>query len=442
MLEKLMKCLDAYQSCINAGEFDTHYIKAAMRVNETTTLLKNQIEINECLNNFDFISLKKDVAAVFHPDRYSNTNEFISDSNETFGIFNGNIDDVIKYINSGNRLIPSDHISKKSEEVEKKQYRPNSNCNARQRKENVQEETEEQYVFYDDISSHYSIFEKVSAFIDKLIDKINDVPKTEDEYVEILEKYNKRISTLNESISYYRCALRDITVTIRQNNIDKVNSIDEDTISCDYIRLLNNLWNEANRYYCQSYTISRNLNSRFTELAPIINAQVNEWFKEYETIVAKYNRLCCEFDDCEMNGNKSRSENLRKKLQKLDTYITKTFDSKSQGIIETVKQRVLNGDKVYSSLLKDYNAMFSKHKQADARYKQASSNPDEEKRKIKEEKELEYYQKEKKLSKKAVAYKNTIDSLEKKKEKAEQEKEIFVNMYSEQFAPKMHAKKK
>lgn len=478
MLKKLLECLDTYLECINNNFYDVEsYKKTADAAKEDILELKRQISHNTELNSFNFPKLKREIAIIFHPDHYKEINEFITNPIEAAKTFFGSFDEVVSYIKSGNILIPSDYIDINFNN-EKKQKSDDVNSNEKKKKKSdvkeeikVKEDVEddEDEMYYADSIIHTSLFEAIQMGFSHIVKRIKKIPTSEEEYDKLLNYYNNRINNFTNSLSVYEEAAHNVDVNIRDNEICLANSIDPDTISIDYNRLVNKLSSDYNYYsFCANKRLNA-LNSIVSQLRPVLqpvfSSELEQWqqnrARDYSTrdnLIANIqyhrqwgiqnglNELIQQYNEINKRiyeNYDSVAGNIVGKIEhSVIMWISKNHDSMSRNIINNIGQETINATIDYSFFWDEYNILSEKVEKVRFEYNNATINPQSKMDEIKRSKEAPYLKRRKELEEERRSYTELIDSLSIKLQKEKEKKERLIDDYSDEFGEPQHKKSK
>ena len=427
MVEDLITCLRIYKNVINGGYISDDYKNRCEKIINEINTLNEMIKANQVLNEFDFISLKRNIAAVFHPDHFHGIEGIIDNPDDILAVFIGSLKKIEDCKKRGVEI--KANISQTESEERKRTRRNQSNY-----------ESDYGYAQEDQVytESQDTIF---SYFANRFNALFKNIPSNEEDYINILEKFQKKIESYRNRLNAVEEEMESLRRSIRITENERYSKTSPESINEEYDKLCVRLYNTANILY-GNLSKRRNLvNNRYYELQPIMHAKEDEFNASYSALTKEYNQLILDYNSAYYNGDKKQLKYLQKRLKEVEKELNENDEYINGNLAKTISDEVVSGDYTYRDLCEKYHKTKKRFEKADRNYKKVISNPQFQKEQIKSK----YYRKYENILK---TYTDELQYNERVKEKLEQGIEYYIekirefeNIYA-QYAPEYGRRKK
>lgn len=413
MMNNLLACLDIYKIIILNGYIQKEYTERAKKVLEEINQLENLINKREILNSYDFKTLKRDVACLFHPDRFKSIPGIIDNVDDTLGIFNGAINRITEDIKKGYTFRGEPKWD--SYRYEKRNY---SETNTNQA--NYEDENNETIITY--ISRRFNAL-------------FRNIPSNENDYDAIIQKYNKKINKLKEQLENAEFDIEIIKRRINNNTVERYQATSPKKINEHYKVLCNKLYNRAKKDKEEKDKKKQSLNSRYYELTPLMYAKEQEWNYRYTALLREHEQLTKDYEKAVSLNDKKQMRVLTKKLNDVNVEIATEAKILEVGFQKAISEEVILNDYSYQELLKKFKEAEKRFREADSRYKRTLNNPDIAREEIRRSIEEKYSNKARKYSEDLINAENKRNTLNGELESTLEELKQFKRKYSK-YSPK------
>lgn len=430
MMNDLLACLETYKLCILTGNVPEEYTERAKKVLDEIKQLESLLAKREIVNYYDFNSLKRDIAFVFHPDHFKSIPGVIDNAPDTLGTFFGAIDKI-------NDAIKKGYV-----------FRGESRTGTSRRVNNVKEENKkktqrEYFTKKESTNSKDTKDDKGKAVITFISNRFNmlfrNIPSNSDDYSHILNRFKKRLHRLEVQLKSFELDIEMINKSIRHSNEERRKAISSQKVNEKYKELLDSLFDQANSCYGQMMDDKDSLDERLKELASVIDSRLEVREKRYQAMLRQYEQLTKDFNSALRRNLKEQQELINRKLNTLNHEIAIEAQIMNIGLRKVVSQDVTDSDVLYQDLLRKYNASKKQFEIADKRYRYVQSNEKLTKEEIRFSIEEEYSKAINEDTKKLQSAKRKREKLLSSIEKVEDEIMEFRCKYSK-FAPKSKRK--
>lgn len=394
MVEDLMTCLNIYQSIINGGYISEDYKNRCEKIIQEINTLNEMIKANQVLNNFDFISLKRDVAAVFHPDHFHGIQGVIDKPDDVLAVFFGSLEKINECIKSGIEI--NANVSQTENEERRRtrrnqanydydyNYNYNPGYGYNRNNNNSSNNTQEEQVYPE---NQDTVFTYISDRFNALF---RNIPSNEEDYITILEKFQKKIESYRNKLNDIQEEIESLRRSIMITENEKYYKISEENINIEYNNLCQKLFNAASILYGNLEKRKRLLNNRYYELRPIMRDKVDEFNAAYSALIKEQNQLTTDYNYATYYGDKRKMKNLVKRLKEVDKELSENEQFAGNNLSKAVANEVVNGDCIYKDLWEKWLKAKKRFDKADNNYKKVVNNPRYQKEQIRNRYERKY----------------------------------------------------
>ena len=414
MMNNLLMCLDIYKVIILNGYVQKEYSERANKVLEEINQLESLVNQRKTLNSYDFKTLKRDVAYLFHPDRFKSIPGIIDNVDDTLGIFNGAINKITEDIKKGYTFRGEPKWD--SYRYEKRNYSEENTSST-----NYEDENSETIITY--ISKRFNAL-------------FRNIPSNENDYDLIIQKYDKKINKLKKQLENAEFDIEIIKRRINNNIIERYRATSPKKINEHYKVLCDKLYNRAKKEKEEKDKRKQNLNSRYYELTPLMYAKEQEWNYRYTALLREHDQLTKDYEKAVSLNDKKQMRILTKKLNYVNVEIATEAKILEVGFQKAISEEVISNDYSYQELLKKFKESEKRFRDADLRYKRTLNNPDIAREEIRRSIEEEYSNKARKYSERLIVAENKVNTFKGELDSTLEELEQFKRKYSNYFSKK------
>ena len=448
-VNQLLDCLDCYQSLMRQGCLGEDHKEYIEKLNQEIEALRQISKSNTALRSYDYKTLKKDIARLFHSDVFAGKQDLSIDTDallgKTFGLLK-EIDDCVKREHTSTQYSDATGFAEdefqeeqRPEQVHRRRRpQPSENSHESEFESRGYESDDREYTYYNyDPGNWYTI--KAYA-VEKFNFLMRGIPSSSDDYEKLVAKYQKKIDAYNDDIAFITKVIRQLEHEYYSLNIERENAVSPAKIDELYKNQLDQLYRTASRLYHSLLQTDEQRELRAQSLQPIIQDRYGLWWRDKENCEAKYQRLLSYYYHKRHTHADADFEKLEDQLNDLYELIEENYKDPNmayQGIVNSV----LENDQPYQAIERKFHEIKEKFEEADFNFKNCRDNPEIHKRRIKEPLQKEYDSKMKRLHQTIVDKKKKKEKYERNLRLTERKLEDLENTYGPEFGPE-HGRKR
>lgn len=437
-INKLLNILIIYQSLIRQNLIDSNYLKKGSKLNDEIDKLKNTYSSHGDLYSFDYKSLSRDIAAIFHPDIFKPLTGIIDNPDamlaETFGILD-DISKLIKERESKHNSTPftynygtdtysySNNYNKnennKKEEDNKKYQNNNSNYNYDFDSDESYEEVNDQGIY-----GTYTIMDFVRERFNAIF---KGIPANSNDYFKIKSRMEKLISSLKNQLDIVNKGILVLSKEIDNNKINWKKETSDSEIEGIYQKNLSYLYRQMKELEAKYNESKKELVASESLFEQTINQQFILWQNEANDYINKFNRCMYIYNTKKERDPNADLKKVEKQIREMNSVIIKKY-SNSVTAYEDLKKLILNSNESYRNAQLFVKKAYTKYQNMCNRYNGYRDNPFRQKDAIKKGVNVRFFIAEKKILITLKGQRKQRSNIFAKLRKAE---EKFNNFYSE-----------
>lgn len=420
MIEDLMTCLRIYRNVINGGYISESYKSKCDKVLSEIDTLEEMIKENKALNDFDFISLKRDVATVFHSDHFYGVPGIIDNPDDVLAVFFGTLNRINDCIKSGIEIKADLNQDKNEEQPKRRRSQKNYDTDFRY--------TQDDQVYQD---KQDTVFTYISSRFNALF---RNIPSNENDYMNILAKFQRKVDSYRNRIDDVDAEIESLRRLLKSTEAERQSKTSSKNVKEEYDKLCVRLYNAASKLYGILNKRSTLLQNRYNELTPLMCSKEVEFNAMYSTLIKEHEQLINDYNSAYSLNDKKQMKFLEKRIKEIEKEIDEKAEYIRTGLRQAISDEVIQDDYAYKELYDKYLKAKKRFEKADKNYRKVSSNPELYKDQIRRKIDKKYQNLMKKHSDQIVFDERARTQLEQGAQYYAHKIKEFENMYS-QFAP-------
>jgi len=442
-VSKLLDCLDCYQSLIRQGCLGEEHKEHIEKLNNEIEALKQIAGSTAALREYDYKTLKKDIARLFHSDVFSGKQDLLVDTDEllgrTFGLLK-EIDDCVKRENTSTQYSSATGFAEDEFQTEQRPEPVHRRRRTQSYSDNPESEFERRGYESDDPEYTYYNYDPGNWYTIKAyaVEKFNflmrGIPSSSEDYEKLFTRYQKKCESYRDSIYFTEKVIRQLEREYYSLNLERENAVSPAKIDELYTQKLNHLYRIANRLYQEFMYVDEQRKLRAQMLKPVVQDRYGLWWRDKENCEERYQKLLSFYYHKRHTHANADFEKLEDQLHDLYEMIEDNYKNPNvayNGIVSSV----LENDHTYQALERKFNEIKEKFEEADLNYRNYRDNPEIHKRHIKEPLQREYDAKMRRLHKLIAEKKKKKESYEKNLHLTERKLEDLEKTYGPEFGP-------
>lgn len=403
-VDELLDFLKLYQEVIEQGLVDVNYASYANKLMEDIKVLEQSSKNDEALLQYDFKKLKREISAVFHPDRFTSQLDNIEDFGVFFGKTMGIMQDIETLAKGGSSY----------------SFKYNSTTDNSHRRENdsydEQKEDEEE-----DFTIGQFLKDRFNAIF-------RGIPANEKDYSRIIERMEKTISNFRVRLQAIEKREKLLKKRKRVNRMRKEEAVSDTAIEEWYYQTLANLQYEYQKDLISQEKATKDCNTRYEQLLPQIHSRLDYWRIDADNYTARFRSLVRDYQYRMVNFIPTDFEKMNEKIVKMYDYIKANYSDQRKAF-NGIEKSVLESDARFQSLcstLRKANLTVEKSEKMFSDFKNRKVEYQESQRKsINRDFDTEYERIDGNLR---IAEIQRV-RIDKKRKKMEEKKERFIQEY-------------
>lgn len=361
MIEDLMTCLRIYRNVINGGYISESYKSKCDKIISEIDTLEEMINSNKVLNEFDFATLKRDVATVFHSDHFHGVPGIIDNPDDVLAVFFGSLNRIDICIKEGTE-VKSDSFREKDEETRRRRNQSDYDRDFRY--------THNDQVYQD---KQNTVFTYISSRFNALF---RNIPSNEEDYANILAKFQRKLDSYRDRLDTVNEEISSLRKLIKATEMERQNKTHPKNVNEEYDKLCMRLYNAANKLYGILDKRSILVKNRYNELTPLMFSKVAEFNAMYSTLVKEHEQLISDYNSAYSINDRRQMKFLEKKIDDLEKEMDKKAAFLRKGLKQAISDDVIRDDYNYNELYDKYLIAKKRFKKADKNFKKVSNNPE------------------------------------------------------------------
>lgn len=419
-IDDLLSYLFFYKEIISQNLFDQYYKEKAEELLQNILSLENIANEKGDLTTYDFNGLKKELATIFHPDRFKIQLEHVENPEEIFGKTLGIIQDISDIVNDSKSKQTTFKYNTATDEC---YCNPNGYSSSNKSSSN-------EYYYETDANTFFQyVSERFHAFF-------YGIPSNSDDYDKILIRLEKSIKNLNIKMQTLKQNISFLERENEKNKIEWINGTRDEFIEHLYQEELNSLYIDYMKKKREHQISLSACDKRYNELLPQINYEMQKWQTSANKYISYYNQLINDYATAMRSFDFQNADELRQEIDKMRNLISQHYSDRNSAY-RNIKTEILRNDPEFNKL---NNAFVRTNKNldlAEKKFNEFKSNKSQQKEKIKKRLDNQYREKAQKYesslikmySKKSATSRKYTQATKKREELIRDYGPIFGNQY-------------
>lgn len=465
-VEKLLDCLSLYQSLVRQGCLGEEHTEEIKKLNAEIEELQNMVRSGGDYTTFDFKTLKKDLARLFHPDIFKPPVDLLENPDEllgtTFGVMK-QIDDFKKSKGDSsfayNTATESAYRNATDEQYQRRRRASytessrtsntsyqNTNRNAQNSSynNNSSQETEEFYEEWEGFTPYEGEETNPFSITQFVTDRFNaifrGIPSTSDDYEKLLARYEKTEEDLLSQIRILeKCMHSSKNEAVGLRN-ERSKAVSDVVVDGWYEQKLNELWSIKQRALRFYEHIKGQQARRDQELHPTMSQLYENWLQEAQNYAAAYDNLLKKYQMHRHNLADVDYQQMEERINKMYETLLEYYTDRDKAYND-IRADVLRNDPVMQRLTEKAREAREAHNAARDEFENFRRNPELHKRNRRKQTERHYETEIEFADSDYDQKKRKKDKIEKKLAKIQEKRKKLVEQYGDIFAPQDHRKK-
>lgn len=419
MIEDLMTCLRIYRNVINGGYISESYKSRCDKIISEIATLEEMINSNKALNEFDFATLKRDVATVFHSDHFHGVPGIIDNPDDILAVFFGSLNRIDVCIKNGTE-VKADFNQEKEETQRRRRNKSDY--------ENDFRYTHDDQVYQD---KQNTVFTYISSRFNALF---RNIPSSEEDYANILAKYQRKLDSYRDRLDNVNEEISSLRKILKATEMERLAKTNQKNINQEYNNLCMRLYSAANKLYGILNKRTILVENRYNELTPLMYSKEVEFNAMYSALIKEHEQLISDYNSAYSLNDKKQMRYLEKRINDIEKEIEENAKFLRIGLRKAISQEVIQDDYSYKELYDKYLKAKKRFEKADKNFKKVSNNPEVYKDQLRRKIDRKYQDLIKKHSDQIHFDERVKTQLEEGAAYYVEKIREFENMYS-QFAP-------